>query len=65
MLYLHESEPTRSLVAKLLQSLSLSVRKFCAPTNVTTLMADVVVPEVRRNHHSYLRELSGPTFDSI
>ena len=30
-----------------------------------TLMPDVVVPEVHQNDHSYVRELSGPTFDSL
>ena len=30
-----------------------------------TLMPDVVVPESHQNDHSYVRELSGPTFDSL
>ena len=30
-----------------------------------TLMPDVVVPEAHQNDHSYVRELSGPTFDSL
>ena len=30
-----------------------------------TWMPDVVAPEAHQNDHSYLSELSGPTFDSI
>ena len=30
-----------------------------------TLMPDVVAPEVHQNDRSHVRELSGPTFDSI
>ena len=30
-----------------------------------TLMPDVVVPEAHQNDHSYVREISGPTFDSL
>ena len=30
-----------------------------------TLMPDVVVPEAHQNDHSYVCELSGPTFDLL
>ena len=30
-----------------------------------TLLPDVVTPEVHQNDHSYVHELSGPTFNSL
>ena len=30
-----------------------------------TLLPDVVAPEAHQNDHSYVHELSGPTFDSL
>ena len=70
-----ESGPTCSLVAKLPQRSSLVVREFCAAGEewceqayghvCETLMPDVVAPEAHQSDRSYVRELSGPTFDSL
>ena len=72
-----ECKPTHSLIGKLLQRSSLALCKFSTGIAIVehceqgygcvceTLLPDVVAPEAHQNDHSYVCELSGPTFDSL
>ena len=55
---------THTLVAKLMQCSSLQYAANNATDVCETLILDVV-PEANQNDHSYVCELSRPTFDSL
>ena len=62
-----ESGPTCSLIAKLLQHLSLAVHEFriASEEHCERSYGRMYVKlEAHQNSCSYVRELSGPTFDS-
>ena len=62
-----ESGPTCSLIAKLLQRLSLAVHEFCIASKKHCERGYgrmYVKLEARQNSCSYVCELSGPTFNS-